>query len=236
MQLRAEQVERRLHRLAWQREAEAGEFLNFEPDALVGDRRLGDDAAQRALKFDGAVGRVRIHPVDEAPDERDGLLNRLLDAVGGPGDGGIQRSDGALRVAGVRQSDVVDLDVGLHPLGIANLVARGGDRDVAVVPGHVLNQEWARAERGRCTVLHDACRRFGHHLVGAVAGVELDADDPGDHQRQHDDQDQHQRQRIAEYAFEERALAGWRTVRVARLGRRVVLRWWVRMRAGLCGR
>ena len=58
-----------------------------------------------------------------------------------------ERPDRALGVAVVGEPDIVDVDVSLHPLGLADLIAPGADRDVAVVTCHVLQQKWAGAER-----------------------------------------------------------------------------------------
>ena len=192
-----------------------------------------------------ALGLVR-DAVDQAADERQGILNGLLDAVRRPGDVGIQLADGALGIGVAVQIDVVDLDVGLHALGVADVVAGGVDRDVLVVTGQVLQQEWARAERCGGAVLDHALGRRGHDVVGAVAGIEFAADQTGDAQRRHDDENQDDRHGVAaeaEAAFGFHGLCGvlQRRLVLKRRGGRIFLggrrisrrsRWLIRV-AGL---
>ncbi len=126
------------------------------------------------------------------------------------------------------QIDVVDLDVGLHTLGVFDVVSGGVDGDVVVVTAQVLQQEWARAERHGGAVLDDARGRGGHDAVGSVPGIEFPADQAGDTQRRDDDQHQDDRHGVtteAEAALGFRGLAGvLRRRLIKRLGGRVLLR------------
>ena len=158
---------------------------------------------ERGLQLDGAVRRVGLGLGDEAADDRDAVLDGLQDAIATPRQRGVEGADRARRGAVVVQSDVVDVDLGLHALDVADLIARRGDRDVVVVLRHVLPQERGhRAERCGGFVLYDATDGGGHHLVASVAGIDLAADQAGSTEGEHDDDDEHDRQRVADEAGE----------------------------------
>ena len=124
----------------------------------VRDRRLGGDAAQRALKFDGAVGRVGLHAGDEAADERNRVLHGLLDAVGRPGDRRDQRRRWCPLEFPVSCSRTSLMSMlAFMPLASRIWLPAVSIEMLPVVPGHVLHQERRqRAERHRDVVLHHA--------------------------------------------------------------------------------
>src|ERR1700751_4431303 len=95
-QLVGKHVQRGLHRLAGQREAKPVEVDDLQPNAAAPSLRFGGYAAQDALQLDRAVGRIGLDAADEAAEQRDRVLNGLLDAVRRPGDRGVQRPDRAL--------------------------------------------------------------------------------------------------------------------------------------------
>ena len=140
-QLRGEGVQGGLHHLARQGEAEPLRLTICSaspPSCTVGLVVMLPSAASSSMvPSDGFV----LTPVTKLPTSGMAFCTVCFDAVGRPGDRRVQRADRALRVPAALQPHVVDVDLGLHALGVADLVARGLDRDVAVVPGHVLQQE-----------------------------------------------------------------------------------------------
>ena len=192
-------VQRGLHRLAGQNEAQTRQADHLQPDLVVDHLRLGDDVAERAVQCDRLVGCVGTDAGDEAADYRDRVLDGLFDAVGGPGDGRVERADRALGVGVAVQVDVVDRDLSLHAFGALNLVAAGGDSDVVVVAVDVLPQERRhRAERHGRAVLGYALGGRGDLAVRPVTCVQLGAEHAGGDDCHHDDDDEHDRQRIAQ--------------------------------------
>ncbi len=98
-QLGGEVVQRRLHGLFRHREAERVERLDLQLQPLARHDRLGGDVVEHALQLDGSVLGMGGHAVgDERAQDRDRVLHRLLDAIGRPGDRGVQRPDGALGI------------------------------------------------------------------------------------------------------------------------------------------
>ena len=140
-------------------------------------------------------------PVTKPPNERDGVLHGLLDAVGVQVMVASSEPMVPLEFAGVLQPDIVDVDVDLHALGVANLVARGLDRDVGVVPGDVLHQERRHdAERHDGLVLHHALDGLGHDLFARLRAYSSPPSSAAHTSATTMTSDQDDRQRIAEEA------------------------------------
>jgi hypothetical protein len=100
-------------------------------------------------------------------------LDTSGDTAGGPGDSCILHADRARRLVVAVQMHVVAWYLGLHPFGATDLVARGDDRDRAVIAGHVLQQERLRTERHSDLVPHHTLSRCRHPAVHRVAGIQL---------------------------------------------------------------